>query len=518
MQQKPRPVFSASSSKPVARRRPKKIVLPEADSFPGVGVTFQSYNHESTRPVKPRVAAKPSRWKRFFRVFTLRRSVVVVALLVLVIGGWLGGKFVYNAHKLFGGNIFNVLSTTKLSGEDSGRVNILLAGNSADDVGHDGADLTDSILVLSINTKDHNAFMLSIPRDLWVDVPDEGYSKINYAYVAGQTDKFSENGYPDGGMGLLEETIQQKLGLTINYYALIDYNAFKQAVDAVGGIDLNIQSTDKRGLYDPSIDYVTHGPLVKLTNGTHHLDGEAALDLARARGDNYRAYGFPQSDFDRTNHQRQMLVALKTKAVSAGVITNPSKLSSLSDAIGNNVKTDFNLSEVHRLYDLTKDINANSIASIGLNNANGKDLLANYTAADGEAALIPADGIDDYSDIQAFLKQITSSDPVVREGASLVVLNGAGTQGLASSVKASLTAKNYSVDAVGDALATQPTTTIIDTSGGKYPLTLQQLHKLYPKATVTTTNPYAAVYKTDIILVLGQDAIPATTGTAATAN
>ncbi len=79
----------------------------------------------------------------------------------------------------------------------------------------------------------------------------------------------------------------------------------------MGGIDLTIKSTDRRGLYDPNIDWTTKGPLVKLTNGPHHLSGRQALNLARARGDAYNSYGFAGSDFDRTENQRKMLVALK---------------------------------------------------------------------------------------------------------------------------------------------------------------------------------------------------------------
>src|SRR5206468_548899 len=145
----------------------------------------------------------------------------------------------------------------------------------------------------------------------------------------------------------------------------------------------------------------TRGPLVKLTKGPHHLNGEKALDLARARGDAYNSYGFAGSDFDRTEHQRQLLVALKNKSTTAGVLANPAKLSSLSDAIGNNVKTDFKPPEVHRLLDLVQQTGNGGIKSLSLNNADGKNLLTSYASANGQSALIPAKGIDDFSEIQA---------------------------------------------------------------------------------------------------------------------
>ena len=260
--------------------------------------------------------------------------------------------------------------------------------------------------------------MLSIPRDLWMKIPDDGHQKINEAYVTGEDNGFDENGYPKGGMGQLEQVVSQSLGVPINYYALVDYTALKQSVDAVGGVDFTVKSDDPRGLYDPNIDWTTKGPLVKLTNGTHHLTGQQALDLARARGDAYNSYGFAGSDFDRTENQRALLVALKSRAVSAGTVSNPAKLTKLSDAIGNNVQTDFKLPEVRRLYDLTKNISGNNIKSLSLNDDNGKSLLMGYTTPNGQSALIPAAGIDNWYDIQSFVNRQTSSNPVVQEAAA----------------------------------------------------------------------------------------------------
>lgn len=433
-----------------------------------------------------------------------KRLAMVFAVLALIAGGWLGGKFLYNAHKLFGGNILGILSSTKLRGEDQGRVNILLAGNSADDPGHSGAKLTDSIMVVSLDTKNNKAFLLSVPRDLWVRVPGDGHEKINAAYLAGEASKFSRSGYPEGGMGMLEQIVSENLGIPIHYYALIDYNAFRQAVDAVGGIDIVVKSNDPRGLYDPNIDWQTKGPLVKLSNGPQHLNGRQALDLARARGDSYYSYGFAGSDFTRTEHQRQMLVALKNKAISAGVLANPARLSSLSDSIGNNVTTDFKVSEVRRLYDISRQIDSSQIKSLSLNNADGKNLLTSYTSPRGESALIPALGVDNFTAIKSFLRRQTSTDPVVQESATVVVLNATDISGLATKARTKLAARNLTVVRVGDAAAKQSSTTIIDNSGGKKPASSRALMQLYGSR-VTTANPYANLYTADFIVVLGSD-------------
>jgi len=483
----------------------------ESNSFPAVGMTLSSYTHDPFMSLRnqqtPKRVPRPTSRVGFWSRITLKRVVLTILAIFILVGVWLGWKFGANLHAIFGGNIFSIFTSSKLDGEDSGRVNILLAGNSADDPGHQGGDLTDSIMLLSINTKDHTAFMLSIPRDLYVKIPGDGHQKINAANVYGNAEHFSQSGFPSGGMGLLEKTVEQDLGVNINYYALIDYNAFKQSVDAVGGIDINIQSDDPRGLYDPSIDYATHGPLVRLSNGNHHLNGQQALDLARARGDAYGSYGFPQADFDRTAHQRLMLLALKSKASSAGVITNPIRLGQLFDAVGKNVKTDFTASNIHRLYDLTKSINTNTIKSVSLNDANGKNLLQSYTGTYGESALIPAAGLDDYSQIQSFLRGLTSNNPVAKEAATVVVLNATNTYGLAAHEQKVLQARYINVTDIGDAGANRAHSFIVDNTAGKKPATLQLLETIYGN-TVITNNPYSS-YKADFIVVVGGDRIPA---------
>jgi LCP family protein required for cell wall assembly len=243
--------------------------------------------------------------------------------------------------------------------------------------------------------------MLSIPRDLWVDIPGYGYQKINAAYEDGRADNFSQPGYFSGGMGLLDDVINQDLGLQCQYYALIDYTAFRDAVNAVGGITITINSPDPRGLYDPYAN-------LSLPNGTVTLDGQQALDLARARGDGPGAFGFPQADFDRTQHQRQMLVAVEQKALSLGVLSNPVKIGDLFDAIGNNVQTNFKTDDVQALYGIGRKININNIRSLTLNESGGNTLIESYITPAGEDALIPIAGIGNYGAIQAYTASLLS--------------------------------------------------------------------------------------------------------------
>lgn len=360
----------------------------------------------STRVQATQAALQEKRARRKKRT---KRILITLLVILLCAGGWVGWKFASNSAKIFGwDNLFGALSNVKLKGEDEGRVNVLLAGNSADDPGHGGADLTDSIMVLSINPQDKTAFLISIPRDLYVEVPDHGYAKINEVYQDGEQDDFSESGYAKGGMGLLEKVVSQKLGIPIHYYALVNYTALEQAVNAVGGIKVTIASSDPDGLYDSSRDLQTGKPLVDLQNGEQTLNGRQALNLARARGNGYGSYGFPRSDFNRTEHQRLILIGLKEKAGSAKTLSNPVKVGQLFDAMGNNVKTDFTLAEVRRLYTLTKEIPSADITSASLSDGKDINLLASYTTRFGQSALIPAAGVDDYAAIQAYIKELLS--------------------------------------------------------------------------------------------------------------
>ena len=428
-----------------------------------------------------------------------------LVMLVLALGV---GAFLYkNVSKLTGNNnplsLLSAFQTVHLKNQD-GRVNILVAGNSADDAGHNGGTLTDSIMVLSVNTRDNTAFMVSIPRDLWVYIPGVGHSKINAAY-------------PNGGMDTLQTVVETNLGITIDYQALVNYSAFKDLVQSVGGITITIKSTDPRGIYDPSLDYTSRNccALAKYPNGPVTLNGKQALNLARARGDAYGSYGFTAADFDRTQHQRDMLLAIKDKTSSASVIANPLKVAGLVNAVGSNVKTDLRLSEIQTLYTYMKKVDNTKIASYNINSLNGTGttMLANYTSADGQSALAPAAGVDDFSDIQAKLTKLLSNDGVTREGAQIVILNGTDTVGLAKAQEPKLIAKGITVLSEADAPAAQATTTIIDNSAGHMSETVAYLKKQY-KATVTTNAALSAAYPTaDLILIVGKTAVPAATTT-----
>jgi len=459
----------------------------------------QSEEPKSRRRGRKAKEKQPGKTKR-----VLKRIALAFGAFVLLAGLVLGFRFYKDIARLTGNNnplsLLGAFHPVPLKNQD-GRVNILIAANSADDPGHNGANLTDSIMVLSVNTRNNTALMLSIPRDLWVNVPGYGHSKINAAY-------------PNGGMNKLQTVVQNNLGMTIDYQALVDYGAFRDLVNAVGGITITVNSDDPRGIYDPSLDYTTRNccALAKYPNGPVNLNGKQALNLGRARGDAYGSYGYAQSDFTRTMYQRKMAIAIKDKASQSSVIANPFKVANLVDAVGKNVKTNLQVDEMETLYTYMKKIDDNKIDSYNINTLMGKNttMLTNYTTPDGQSALIPAAGLDDFEDIQKQITKILTADPVTKEGATVVVLNGTSTSGLAMKQENKLIAKGMTVS-VGDAPATQATTTVIDNSLGEMPNTLSYIKTNY-KATVTASPSLTRTYPgADFIIILGQSAVPPTT-------
>jgi LCP family protein required for cell wall assembly len=501
---------SLNHRNPSARAGQDIFIPRKQDQFPGMGQTLSSYQGAGAKRARNRGALPPEiekpKKKRFYKKITPKKVMLTFVALIIAGGIFFSSKILVELHKAFGGSILGIINGSKLKAS-SGRINILLAGLPGQNANQGGVSLTDSIMIVSIDPSNHTGWLLSVPRDLYVNIPNNGYSKINAVYEDGTSDNFSQSGYPNGGMGLLEKVVGQRFGLSFDYYAVIDYDAFKQAVDAVGGVTVNIQSGDPRGLYDA----YTH---LKLPNGNDYLNGQEALNLARARGDDVAgdvSYGFPESDFDRTMHQREILVAIKSKATSTGVLANPVKISNLFSAFGNNIKTDLTLGDAHSLYNVTKTIPNNKISSLSLNNANGQDLLTNYTDSSGQEDLIPALGLNNYSAIEEFVEQHTSNNPVVQEDASVVVLNGTSTSGLAATYQTKLESDHISVNQIGDANSSDNSTSqIIDISNGKDPYTLKSLEQTFG-TDVTTVNPYSGEYAgSNFIVVVGNDKV--TTG------
>ncbi|MDN5274412.1 MAG: cell envelope-related function transcriptional attenuator, LytR/CpsA family protein nonfunctional [Candidatus Saccharibacteria bacterium] len=325
-----------------------------------------------------------------------RRRVLQIISAVLVVAIIIGGYAAFSLYNKADAALANVtkagsnskltdlLEPEALNGEETGRVNLLIAGNSADDPGHNGSSLTDSIMVASMDMTTKKLTLISIPRDLWVNYGGSSM-KINAVYT-------------QGGMDALKQQVEGILGITINHQVLINYSAFKSMIDAVGGIDVTIDSSDSRGIYDPMIGF-------SIGNGTQHLDGTQALLLARSRNDptydGRIAYGLPNGDFDRQMYQRKILQVLITKLTTVKTLINPTTLPDIIDSFSGNVTSDLTAGQLRRLYDLSKQISTTD--SISIRGDDNSLLLADYTSYNGQSALIPRAGADDYTVIKQYV-------------------------------------------------------------------------------------------------------------------
>jgi LCP family protein required for cell wall assembly len=343
-----------------------------------------SYSPSHRAPTAPPAELTTPKPKHIFR-----RIAVSICLVVLVaaaiIAIWDARNISSAEQKMFGtGNIFSLINSSPLKGADQDRVNVLLVGYSVDDPGHPAANLTDSIIILSLKPSAKTGYMLSVPRDLYADIPNYGYAKINEAYTA-------------GGIESLKSVITKNFQIPIDYYVLVNYAAVRDSVNALGGITLNVQSQDPRGLFDNNISPVDGGPL-KLANGPQSLNGQTALNFSRARGDSYDSYGFAQADFDRTQHQRQVLTAIKDK-INWKIVLNPTKNGQLLNAAANNLKTDLRSSEARPMFGLFNSVPTAQLKSLSLRELDGVNYLNSYTTIYGQSALVPAAGLNDYSAI-----------------------------------------------------------------------------------------------------------------------
>lgn len=449
----------------------------------------------------------PKSKRRFGR--RSRKKIIVTILTLLLIallafGGYFLYKFLVAGGKIFKGNVITALfdQGRPLQKDENGRSNILLFGTSEDDPGHPGGDLTDSIMVVSIDQEKHDAFLVSIPRDLHVKYGracTSGYEgKINVVYSC-----FKESGGEDGGSEALRKKVGEVLGLDIQYSTHVNYTVMREAVDAVGGIIVMIESDDPRGILDRNFDWACNYQCyyVKHPNGPAHLDGVHALALARARGDVAPTYGLSRSNPDRQDNQRKILIALKDKAVSAGVLTNPVAVNGLLDTLGNNLRTNFAAEEIKTLLDLGNTIKTENITSFSLEN----DIKPLATATCFSGDICPNAGNFNYSDIHAAIQALSTGNAAALEYAKIGIFNASGTAGLAQTEADKLESKGLTISTVGNAptsLGAKPFQ-FYDLSGGKKSATLKKLKELFGADPTPGTPAGINVSSLDFAVIVG---------------
>jgi polyisoprenyl-teichoic acid--peptidoglycan teichoic acid transferase len=429
---------------------------------------------------------------------TRKRTLIALGAAVIVVIGFVGVKAVLAGQRVVTKNstggapvLAGEVDPTKLKGEGDGRINILMLGIGGS--GHDGGSLSDTIMVASIDPVNKTVAMLSIPRDMYVKIPGYGYSKINAA-----------NSY--GGPELAKEVVGKILDLPIHYYVQADFAGFKQAVNAVGGVDIDNQTKlyDSEYPCDNDKGYCTYS----LPVGKYHMDGTAALKFARCR------HGLCGNDFGRAARQQQLMVALREKALQASTLTNPIKITGLIDSVGDHVRTDMQLNEIQKLAGMVKDLDVAKATTKVLDNSTDGLLVDGSGQFPGAGSiLIPKAGAFDYSDIQELAHSIFIDGYLRQEAAAVAIQNGTLRSGLGAAVAKQLKAYNYNVISVSTAETQSHTTsTIIDYTNGKKPYTVKYLQSRF-HAEVQKANPPATVAgqpTPDIVIIVGNDYKPST--------
>lgn len=306
-----------------------------------------------------------------------------------------------------------------LKKEDS-NINLLLLGISGGE--HEGPLLTDTIIFTSLDLKKNEVTLISIPRDLWI--PDLK-AKINTAYYYGETKK------KGGGIILAKAVIEKILNEPVDYVIRGDFAGFVQAIDQIGGIDVDVERSfddleypiegkenDLCGHDQSEVEtlatfssqleaFPCRYSHIHFDKGLQHMDGKTALEFVRSRHGT-KGEG---SDFARSQRQEKVLKAIKDKFFSAQTLLNPVKLIALYDTLSKNIDTNIEQSEIDDFIKLAQKMINAKIKSIVLDYGDEKKdrpgLLTNpLISADynNQWVLIPRIGNGDFSEIQKYVR------------------------------------------------------------------------------------------------------------------
>lgn len=479
-----RPVPAAQSTQ-LARRVPLDMELPGEDSASHFNKFF-----------------KRTKW-RTVRKYALRTTAAGLVV-VITLGGVLFSQSYLKLHQVFKGGTETAAAMRAdvkpelLKGEGRGRINVLLLGRGGGT--HNAPDLTDTIMVASIDPVNKSASLLSVPRDLWVNVPNAGVMKLNaawqsgvYKYLGKQVNGTNDPKAIQAGYDSIDATLKEVLGIEIDYNMIINFQAFKQAIDTVGGVTINVPAD----LVDPTMAWENAGNPVLAPAGMQTFDGTRALMYSRSRE--------TSSDFARGERQRAVLVALKSKVVTLGTLSNPVKISKLLNAFGDNVHTDLSLKNAQRLYSIVKGINDSKVTSLSL--ADAQNAYVTTGNMNGQSIVLPKAGLFKYDDIHEYLR-VQLKDPYIgKENAKILVLNGTLIPGLATNKANEL--KTYGYNVVGAANVPNggnwTTTTLVDlTHKKKYTKNyLEQRFKQTASTQLADTS--IPTNGADFVIILGSD-------------
>lgn len=211
-----------------------------------------------------------------------------------------------------------------------------------------GPSRSDTMIIVSVNYSEPTASIISLPRDLYVYIPGGTMSRLNTALSRGDT-----TDYPGGGAALLKQTILYNFGIPIHYYAKVDFDGFKDVVDAIGGVDMAVSCRlEDWRLIAPDMDIHDEDSYERFTlePGMHHMDGDLALWYARSR--------MTTSDFDRGRRQQQLLRGILNQGVDLGLVP---QVPALYNTMRNTIETDMDIGRMLRLASLAPQIRQNGV-------------------------------------------------------------------------------------------------------------------------------------------------------------
>lgn len=351
--------------------------------------------------------------------------------------------YAYSSDKSFMEKIFQPVMSS-VEKDANGLVNVLIIGQGGG--GHDGPELTDTMIVASIDLEKKNVVMLSVPRDFWVETKQFGGSRINEVYrnvknyLETRFDT-SEDIAHEEAMRLLISELENVVNISIPYYARIDFDGFTKLIDKLGGIEVEVE----KNIYDETYPDGNWGyELFELKKGIQLLNGETALKYSRSR------HG--SSDFDRAKRQQQVIQAAKDKALSLGVLTSPRKITQLYGVINEHFYTNFSLKELLSLAIVGAQFERSSLSSSVLNddwNSRG-GFLGTPPRADygGAYVLIPYSGFENFERIHIFTKLLFQFRNI--QFSNFEVLNGTQRSGLATRAAQRLERYGFTVASIAN--------------------------------------------------------------------
>ena len=468
--------------------------------------------------------ARRSRYRVFYR---LTRSVPGVIVGVLILSVILGATLTYKRFDDFmaatTGHHINPIGevvqaiepapgTIAYKLKHGQQVNVLLLGMGGYE--NDAPFLTDSIMAVSIDPTTNRVMMASVPRDLVVHMnlqsnPSRVWvNKINAAFEVPYTDIIccvaSDYTGANGGGKAAEHEVGKVTGLSFDRYIAVDFVAFRDMVDALGGVDVCLTTR----LDDESYpDYSGGYHPIHFAAGCQHLNGEQALQIARSRHADQ-----PQqaSDFGRAKRQQDIMQAIKKKAIT---VNGFAKAPALLAALQKNVHTDMTISDMKAIYDWGKNLPDSSIVRVALTAPSGGaegNLLDAYNCGMGPAVSQLCADDQSYGMIHRYIASVLIDPKTLGEKAPVQVVNGATRTfpGLENRVTSMFDPTGLQLaDPVVHAAASQ--TVILDYSGGKFPLTSKYLQNFFGASVVSATPsspaPASGQQTYGLVVVLGRD-------------